>query len=418
MFNMKRIITIAALALLPLSAGTLSLDQSLRLALSTHPDIKSALLKIAQSKEGERIEKSAWFPQLSVYGEYDFQHTYTTPSPLGFHIDNTRGWYAGVAVTQKIFDFSKTGYRVEASRIQRLISRLSAEEAKALMRYDVRNAYALALVQRAAIDVYRKDLASKKAMLEQARALLKQGLKTRADLSRFRSAMEQSMSDLAVAQAAYRKALITLETLIGRSIASGTRLQSSILYRNSHRYSRQNEEEVLRHNLSLAISRQQRQNAHALYKATERERFGSVDLVGDLSRVDALSRYTNKTLGLRYSAPIFQGGRLGAQTEKARLEELVSAEATLSRRRAVMREYRSLLADKKAMTQSIAAQKARIASAKETQKLMEARYRQGIATYIDVLDAQATLSAARLGLLNAYYQRRTIINRLEYLDGK
>jgi len=140
--------------------------------------------------------------------------------------------------------------------------------------------------------------------------------------------------------------------------------------------------------------------------------------VGDLSRVDALSRYTNKTLGLRYSAPIFQGGRLGAQTEKARLEELVSAEATLSRRRAVMREYRSLLADKKAMTQSIAAQKARIASAMETQKLMEARYRQGIATYIDVLDAQATLSAARLGLLSAYYQRRTIINRLEYLDGK
>jgi len=178
------------------------------------------------------------------------------------------------------------------------------------------------------------------------------------------------------------------------------------------------EKRLLEKNLGIRVARQNRASSKALYEASRRERFGSVDLVGDLSHLDTLARYDSKTLGIRYSAPIFQGGRLGAQSEQARLQELIDAQRIDSRKRAILEEYRGLAADWKALSRSITAQKARIRSADAARKLVEARYKEGLATYIDVLDAQAAVLDARLGLLNAYFQRRNTYNRLEYLYGK
>jgi len=401
---------------LPLLSGTLKLEEALRQAQS-HPDLKAALLKVSQSQQATRAERSAWFPQLSVFAEYDPQRTYTLPGPQGLSTEDDTGWSAGVSLRQRLYDFSRTRYRVDASRIRREIADLSARDTRALVRYQVRNAYAQILVQQAAIRAREKDLEAKKAMYRQAQALVRQGLKTRADALRFQAAVELARSDLAMARSALERAIASLEQLTGRSIPPGTRFEESFLRRGRFPLGRAAEKRLLHRNLGVRVARKTRQSSRALYEASRRERLGTVELVGDLSRIDALSTYDSKTLGVRYSAPIFQGGRLGAQSEQARLQELIDARQIDSRRRKLLEEYRGLAADWKALGESIAAQKARIRSSRAARELVEARYREGLATYIDVLDAQAALLDARLGLLNARFQRRNTLNRLEYLYG-
>ena len=255
-------------------------------------------------------------------------------------------------------------------------------------------------------------------MYAQAKALVKQGLKTQADALRFASAVELARSDLAMARAALERAIVSMEQLIGRPIPRGTRFERGLLYRGKFPMGKAAERRLLERNLGIRVARKTRQSSHALYEADRRARFGSIDLVGDLSHLDTLSRYDSKTLGVRYSAPIFQGGRLSAQSEQARLQELIDARQIDARKRAILEEYRGLAADWKALGRSIGAQKARIRSAEAARKLVEARYKEGLSTYIDVLDAQATVLSARLGLLNAWFQRRNTYNRLEYLYGK
>ncbi|HFC03353.1 MAG TPA: TolC family protein, partial [Nitratifractor salsuginis] len=78
----------------------------------------------------------------------------------------------------------------------------------------------------------------------------------------------------------------------------------------------------------------------------------------------------------------------------------------------------SILADLKETRKRIAARLSQLRSADETRALIEARYEQGLATYMEVLDAEAVWLEAKLGLLSAYYTRLERQSRLEYLDAK
>ena len=60
---------------------------------------------------------------------------------------------------------------------------------------------------------------------------------------------------------------------------------------------------------------------------------------------------------------------------------------------------------------------AQLEAATSTSNLLEARYKEGLATYIEVLDAISLVLNARLGVLEAYYSKSIAINRIEYLKG-
>ncbi len=101
-------------------------------------------------------------------------------------------------MSQQLFDFSRSSHAIRSAKIRHEISRLSLKETKALMRYEVRVAYALLLVQKAALKARQKDLIAKKALYAQAKALVKQGLKTKADESRFLSSFRLAEDALEV----------------------------------------------------------------------------------------------------------------------------------------------------------------------------------------------------------------------------
>jgi TolC family type I secretion outer membrane protein len=416
---MKKRLTILILAAGLLQAGELTMQSCLQKALANHPDVKAYLLRVEQEHEGVKSVKSAWLPQISGYAEYDAQRTYVMPNPMkeSFRTVDDTGWNAGISLTQKVFDFSKTSHRVESSKLRHKIAELGYEEAAALMRYRVRNAYTLVLVQKSAMRSRRKDLEAKKALYEQARALVRQGLKTRADESRFLSAVRQAEDALALATAAYDKAVIALEALIGEEIPETASFEESLL-ENDPVKRLATEREVMEKNPGLRIARESVNASEAAYKATKAEHYGSIDIVADLSHFDTLSAYDNKLLGIRYAVPIYSGGRLSAQAQQAKISQMIASETEESRRRALLQEVRGIYADLHETDKRIEARKAQLLSANETKALVEARYKEGLSTYMEVLDAEAMWLDARLGLLSARYTKLEKIYRLEYLDAQ
>ncbi|NPA29652.1 MAG: TolC family protein [Epsilonproteobacteria bacterium] len=400
-----------------LCAQTLTLENCLQKALETHPDIKSRLLEREIQHTRLKSQKSARLPQISAYGEYDPQRTYVMPQNGTFHTLDKEGWSVGVSLRQQIFDFSKTTHRIEAAKTAEEIARLDYEEARALMRYNVRNAYALVAVQAQALEARKKDLEAKRSMLEQARALVANGLKTRADESRFVAALRQAEDALALAQSAYEKARIALASLIGETIPSDAWIDASVLS-NKEVAPKLDDSAVTANNLRLRIAKERVRSAEAGYKSARAEHFGSFDLIADASHFDNLNDYDTTLVGVRYAVPLYSGGRISAQAAEARLSRLKAAQNYEASRRAVMKDYLSVLADLKESDKRIAAREAQLTASVQTAELVEGRYKEGLATYMEVLDAQALKLDAELGLLSARYNKYERINRLEYLNGK
>ena len=407
----------AFIALQSLSAQTLTLRTAIDSTLAHHPDVKTFMLRIQQAEQGYNAAYADYLPQLDLSATYNPTRTYVLPVNGMFHTIEEDGWDAGVTLHQKVWDFAKTSSIVDASKVDTDIAKLSLGEVKALLVYKVKSLYELLVVQREAIRVRTKDLEAKKAFYAQSKALVTQGLKTHADANRFLSAVYVSEDSLAIAKASFEKAKTSLSLYMGRKISSSVKLQSSAL-KKKYTLRKNLEREVLAHNYRVKMDRLNIHKNRLLHQSAKSAHFGSVDLVASYDRFDTLNKYNSDYVGVSYNVPLYTGGSLSAQEQKARIGTMIAQEQEASDTLALKEELRSLIIDIKRYGKTIQAKKAQLASAKSTQRELNARYKEGLATYIEVLDSIALALNAELGVLEAYYSRSLALDRIEYLKGK
>ena len=123
-------------------------------------------------------------------------------------------------------------------------------------------------------------------------------------------------------------------------------------------------------------------------------------------------------MGVALNIPLYAGGKLDAQAQNAQIAMQIATEQKASKILALKEETSNLVLDIKRYNATIAAKKAQLVSAKKTKRVLDGRYKEGLATYIEVLDANSLVLAAKLGLLEAYYAKTLSIDRIDYLRGK
>ena len=408
--------TLFLLFMLVFGVDALTLQQSIEKTLANHPDIKTFFLKAKQTEKKVSATRSAYLPQLTLQAQYDIKRTYVFPQNGEFHTTDEDGWDAGGVLKQKIWDFGKTLDLIDVSKKEEQIAKLSLAEAKALMVYRVKVLYGVMVVQKEAIDVMQKDLEAKEAYYKQALALVDQGLKTSADASRFLSSVYVAKERLSAAKAAFTKAKNTLSLYMGEKIPNDEVLQSDFLYAKP--IVDGVEKAVLEENFQLKITQANIEKSTLLHKASKNSHYGSFDAIVSYTHFDTLNTYDAKSAGVVLNSPLYSGGRLTAQEQQAKIATQMAQEQEASKRLAIQDEVESLLIDIEHYNKTIEAKKAQYDAAKATKEVLDGRYKEGLGTYIEILDAQATILAAKLGLLEAYYNRTTAIAKLEYLKGK
>lgn len=411
---------IAFMFSLPLMAQTLTMQECVEKTLSSHPDIKIFMLKVAQSEESYRASRSDYLPQVTLLGEYDPFRTYVMPQNGTFQTIDDDGWSAGAVVQQKVWDFSKTSSQMEAAQKEQKIAELSLNDAKAAMVYKVRSLYALMVVQREAVAVRHKDMEAKKALYEQANALVKQGLRTEADASRFLAAYFLAKDNLGIAEASLDKARTTMALYIDAPVPEDVELESDVIERGVFTIEDDPvlQDEMLKNNLQIRIASESIDKSQLQYRAARASHYGSIDAVASYTRQDTLNRYDTSLVGVTLTIPLYAGGRIGAEAQQARIGMDIAKEQRVSRIIALREELDALLIDLKRYEKSIEAKEAQLNSAEATRKVLEARYKEGLSTYIEVLDATALSLNAELGLLEAWYGWEIAVNRIDYLIGK
>jgi len=414
---MKKIFLSSLLLFSMLNAATLTLRESIDTTLQNYPDMKSLQMKMRQSRLSHRSAAADYLPQVNFNGQYNFTQTYVFPVNGAFHTQDDTGWNVGVNLKQKVWDFSKTTSKIDASKKDEDISKLSLMDFKALLAYKVKSFYKLMVVQREALNVRKKDLEAKKAYYAQAEALVKQGLKTTADASRFLSSVYNAEDNLAIAQASFDKARNSLSLYMDRKIDENVTLENAVLQENFNA-NKDVEKEVLASNYTLKIDNKNIEKNILLHKSAKAEHYGSIDAIASYNHFDTLNTYDATTAGVVVNIPLYSGGRVSAEAQKMEISAQISKEQKRSQELALKEELGNLLLDIKRYNKTIDAKKAQLDSAQETKKVLDGRYKEGLATYIEVLDATSQVLGAKLGLLEAYYSRALSIDRIQYLKGK
>jgi len=105
--------------------------------------------------------------------------------------------------------------------------------------------------------------------------------------------------------------------------------------------------------------------------------------------------------------PIFTGGRNRANLTSARVARDIDVAKYESTVETAFREVADGLARRESLLQQLSAQQALVAAASDAYRLSDARFRRGVDSYLNALDAQRSLYAAQQNLIDIELARRS-----------
>lgn len=417
-FNMMKFLLIYFYVfVLILNAQILSVEEAIEEALKNHPDIKKLSLGVQLSGSLVDVAKADYLPQLNVGAQYNPHNTFVMPQNGQFKTITDDNWQLEAQLNQKIYDFSKTTSTIKAYEKNQNMAALSLEDAKALLSYNVKNIYDAALFQTKALEVRKKDLRAKEEFYKQAQALVREGLKTEADATTILSALYNAEDALGTTKADLRKALSTLSFYMGKKVDLETALID-----NSPSLTKQDKESLIGesyvNNLALKSSKEEIAKEGLMYKAAKAKNYGSIDAVASYTHQNSINEYDTSMVGIGITIPLYSGGRISAQAEEARISQEMAKESYNAKKLLLQEEIDGLMIDLERYEHTIKAKEALIDSSRATKEIVEARYKEGLSTYIEILDAASTSLYAELGLLEAKFSIKRVMNRLEYLRGE
>jgi multidrug efflux system outer membrane protein len=173
--------------------------------------------------------------------------------------------------------------------------------------------------------------------------------------------------------------------------------------------------ELLLRRPDLVEAEQRLMAANARIGIARAEMFPSISLTGYFGRESStLSNLFTGPAGIWQLAagitqPIFAGGRLAARTDQAKARERQVVAQYQKTIQTAFSEVRTALAVQIRSRESFDAESARAAALADTLRLARLRYQNGVASQLDVIDAERGLLAARVARIEALRAQRAAV---------
>lgn len=324
------------------------------------------------------------------------------PSNGVFSTRHDDALHADISATYTVYDFGRTQERLKAS----VSASLGAKEQsryhqEVMIEQVVQNYYTAAYLNRLTQTAEATSRYYEK-LYQKAFHMRQNGLKTQADESRFKASWLEAQDLLHSKRTEYRKSLYALEHLIGERVESidGNELDRAVegkmipSIESMQQELHQKNPELKRLEAVLA-------QARSNYNASKKQGYGTLSAVAGYGVDRSLSSYDSSYVGLKGNLPLFDGGYLDAQMQKSALSVQIAQQEYENTKKQLFEELFNARSDYEQAVESIKAKEGLIDALEQTLHLMEGRYTQGLATYVDVLEAQNALDTAKIGLSGA-----------------
>jgi outer membrane protein len=201
----------AVLSLMPFSAGALTLDEALEMARETLPAYKASELRVRSTEALYSASLSPYLPSLDAAASHRRHFT-----SLGEY--NTR--FYDLTLSYTLFDWGnrKAGRNIAGLNLD--ITREDLRTSLLDIEFNVKSAFYTAIARKEALEYRRIQLNDAEKDFEVAEGRYKFGVARLSDVLQSSVRLEQARFALVEAEGDFRKAILELNSLIGRPLES------------------------------------------------------------------------------------------------------------------------------------------------------------------------------------------------------
>lgn len=397
------------------------LQALIKVALENNRDLRIATVRIAEARAQYGIQTADRFPNVNLNAGRSASLTPVTASTTGSAIHTNR-YDVNASLVSFELDFWGRVSSLNASAKSSYLATESAQRAFRLsLIADVVNAYLSSLELRERIQLTAETLKGRAEIRQLIARRRDVGASNDLDYLQAESAYQAALAEQANLQRQQAAADNQLNFLLGTTVAEIKDLPTGRSLSEQDIVSTGLGElsaEVLLQRPDVLAAEQKLIAANANIGAARAAFFPRFSLTGSIGTASrSLSGLFDANSGAwsfqpTLILPLFDAGRTAANVDvtTARKEIAVAEYEKIIQQ--AFREVADLLAAREKLNEQLAAQQANADAQNQRLRIVEARYKAGIANYIEVLDAQRELYAAQQSSLQI---RRTIFSNATQL---
>ncbi len=391
----------------------LSLRDAVRTALKQNPRVRIAALNQAQAQEQRLIARSGLLPEMRVQ-TFEERQRFNLEAFIGQPFPGTpqhagpfETFQGGAGFSAPVLDLT-LWRRWRAS--ERAASAAGAQEnaAREQVAALVISQYLGALRGSAEVEAAASRVELAQALFNQAEDLQRAGVGTGVDTLRANVQLQAEKQRLIAARTSYQTALFGLGRLLNVEPARNVELTDTVSFFETPAIAvDQSLAAAYANRPELRALRFEEQAADFQRKAAEAARYPSLRFDGNWgyqglrTPMDAIPAYTYTiTLNL----PLFTGGRIQAETERARQEVEKTRQQSLDVRNAVAFEVKSAALQLESARNEVEVANLGVKLAREEVVQARDRFQAGVANNIEVIAAQDALARANDNQIVALYR--------------
>jgi outer membrane protein len=422
----------------------LELGDAVREAICAHPRARQAWASVRAQAEAVDVAKAAYLPKLDATAGIQRNTLSTTYdySSVGLgsqrQSQNSTTKYAGLNLSWVLFDFGKRSAGLHQARA--LLAAANAEHGGALQAvfFNAAQAYYEVQSAQAAVDAAKQAERIANDSLASASAKHAAGAGTLGDQLQAQTQYRRAVLDRVSAEGDLYVAKGALAVAMGRDVNMPVKIAADTPVRNDATTAEgvdQLIKEAAAHNPKLLAARAKLDQARATVDAARAQGRPTLSLIGSYTYNDPsyqtqpesfpITRSRGSTIGLQLSIPLFEGFASSHRVEQAKAQadaqQAVLRDTELQVSLDVWKSYQELQA---AMT-NLQASGALLSGAQRSLDIARGRYKEGVGSFTELLNAQTAFVDARKQRVLAVSKWRTerlrlaaSLGRLGMLDGQ
>lgn len=384
----------------------------IREALANNRDLRIAVLNIEKARAQYQIQRASLIPSLGLNGSDSNQRL---PADLSATGQPTISRSASVGVGISAYELDLFG-RVRSLKDQALQQFFATEEARRSAQIslvaEVASAWLTLAADQEKLALTRQTLASQQASFDLIRRRFELGAASELDLRQVQTSVDSARVSLAqqTSQIALDRNALTL--LVGRPVEFAELPQGPLAQVSSaDELPVGVPSEVLQRRPDILQAEHGLQAANANIGAARAAFFPSITLTASAgtasSQLEGLFKAGSGSWSFapQINLPIFTGGRNVANLDAAKVERKIQLATYEKAIQTAFREVSDALAQRATLGEQFAAQSSLTEATEASYRIAEARYKQGVANHLELLDAQRSLYAAQQGLVSTRLAR-------------
>jgi len=359
----------------------------------------------------ERVElaRSNYYPIISGLGQY----TYVTPLSKAvfggseFKFQPNNNYNFNLSVTQPIWDFGKTNAQIAKAKTDLLSATTSIEQAKAQVASQVASVYYSMIYLKKAIAVEDSILSFLKENKKIIENRIKRGDALQIDATNIQSNIDLEENRKVDFVNSLQKQKALMEYVSGSSIEPTTSDFDFPQFTDGQAadYAKQN-------SFDLRLAAQRTLGSEMDLKYAQNSRFPLLTFSGGTGykngyQPDINPLIFNYALGVNLSVPIYSQGKTNRNIRVAQSTVQANLLAAKTAENSLKRDLTQVQADLASNEDRIKNSESQVKYAREALTLTQSRYKQGVATHLDLLNSSSNLQRILLNQIQFQYQHCT-----------